>query len=100
MLSDHFGIQARGGCVCAGPYGHRLLGITEGQSCAMRDAILHGDESGKPGWVRLSLHYAMDDATVEAILSGVRDLARDPGGAGHPARPARRHAGDRRPQSA
>jgi len=77
MLSDHFGIQARGGCVCAGPYGHRLLGISEGQSCAMRDAILHGDESGKPGWVRLSLHYAMDDATVEAILSGVRDLARN-----------------------
>lgn len=75
MLSDHFGIQARGGCVCAGPYGHRLLGITEGQSCAMRDAVLHGDESGKPGWVRLSLHYAMDEATVEAILSGVRELA-------------------------
>lgn len=75
MLSDHFGIQARGGCVCAGPYGHRLLGISEGESCAMRDAILHGDESGKPGWVRLSLHYAMDDATVEAILSGVRELA-------------------------
>ncbi|MEZ5766844.1 MAG: aminotransferase class V-fold PLP-dependent enzyme [Paracoccaceae bacterium] len=75
MLSDHFGIQARGGCVCAGPFGHRLLGISEGQSCAMRDAILHGDDSGKPGWVRLSLHYAMDDATVDAILAGVRDLA-------------------------
>ena len=75
MLSDHFGIQARGGCVCAGPFGHRLLGISEGESCAMRDAILHGDESGKPGWVRLSLHYAMDDATVDAILAGVRELA-------------------------
>ena len=75
MLSDHFGIQARGGCVCAGPFGHRLLGISEGESCAMRDAILHGDESGKPGWVRLSLHYAMEDATVDAILAGVRELA-------------------------
>ena len=75
MLSDHFGIQARGGCVCAGPFGHRLLGISEGESCAMRDAILHGDDSGKPGWVRLSLHYAMEDATVDAILAGVRELA-------------------------
>ena len=75
MLSDHFGIQARGGCVCAGPYGHRLLGISEESSCVLRDAILHGDDSGKPGWVRLSLHYAMDEATVAAILDGVRAVA-------------------------
>ncbi|MEZ5271461.1 MAG: aminotransferase class V-fold PLP-dependent enzyme [Ilumatobacteraceae bacterium] len=27
LLSDLFGIQSRGGCSCAGPYGHRLLGI-------------------------------------------------------------------------
>ena len=26
MLNDLFGIQGRGGCSCAGPYGHRLLG--------------------------------------------------------------------------
>ena len=41
----------------------------------LRDAILHGDDSGKPGWVRLSLHYAMDEATVAAILDGVRAVA-------------------------
>ena len=75
MLSDLYGIQARGGCVCAGPYGHRLLHISHGESCAMRDEILQGDESHKPGWVRLNLHYVMDDATVDEILSGVRDLA-------------------------
>jgi selenocysteine lyase/cysteine desulfurase len=75
LLSDHYGIQARGGCVCAGPFGHRLLHISEGESCVLRDEILHGDESHKPGWVRLNLHYAMDEATVETILSGVRDLA-------------------------
>ncbi|MCB1331557.1 MAG: hypothetical protein KDK28_19770, partial [Maritimibacter sp.] len=56
---------------------HRLLGISKAESCRLRDAILHGDESGKPGWVRLSLHYAMDAATVEAILDGVRAVALD-----------------------
>ncbi len=74
-LSDHYGIQARGGCVCAGPFGHRLLHISQGESCVLRDEIRHGDESHKPGWVRLNLHYAMDEATVETILYAVRDLA-------------------------
>ncbi|PIE06982.1 MAG: aminotransferase [Rhodobacterales bacterium] len=75
MLSDLHGVQARGGCVCAGPYGHRLLHISQGESCVLREEILHGDDSHKPGWVRLSLHYAMDDATVGTILDAVCDVA-------------------------
>jgi hypothetical protein len=69
MLSDLFGVQARGGCVCAEPFGHRLLHISHDASCAMRNEILHGNESHKPGWVRLNLHFAVDDATVETIIA-------------------------------
>ncbi len=75
MLSDFHGVQARGGCLCAGPFGHRLLHISQGESCVLREEIRRGDDSHKPGWVRLNLHYAMDDATVGTILSAVRDLA-------------------------
>ncbi|GAU46840.1 hypothetical protein TSUD_83470 [Trifolium subterraneum] len=39
LLNDIFGIQARGGCACAGPYGHDLLNINESQSFAVRSAI-------------------------------------------------------------
>jgi len=39
LLSDLFGIQARGGCACAGPYGHQLLTINKSQSLAIRSAI-------------------------------------------------------------
>ncbi|HHS82622.1 MAG TPA: aminotransferase class V-fold PLP-dependent enzyme, partial [Devosia sp.] len=75
MLSDLTGIQARGGCVCAGPYGHRLLDVTRQQSEAIRDAIRHGHEIEKPGWVRLNLGYLMDDATVSTIIEKVNWLA-------------------------
>lgn len=39
LLNDLFGIQARGGCACAGPYGHSLLNVDEGRSRAFRSAI-------------------------------------------------------------
>lgn len=76
MLSDHHGIQARGGCACAGPYGHRLLGIDAAASSALRGAILKGEETEKPGWCRLNLSWLMDDATVGFVLQSVADLAR------------------------
>lgn len=74
MLSDVHGIQARGGCACAGPYAHRLMDIDEAQSDTLRRAILEGREMDKPGWVRLNLSYLHSDAEVETILSGVRDV--------------------------
>src|SRR5690606_16823429 len=61
MLSDCHGIQARGGCACAGPYAHRLLGISRAQSAAMRAAILEGREVEKPGWTRLNFSVLMSD---------------------------------------
>ncbi|MDC0736701.1 aminotransferase class V-fold PLP-dependent enzyme [Cognatishimia sp. SS12] len=73
-LSDHYGIQARGGCSCAGPYVHRLLHINSAQSALLRREILLGNDSNKPGFVRFNLSYLMDDATVDAILTAVPAL--------------------------
>jgi selenocysteine lyase/cysteine desulfurase len=76
MLSDIYGIQARGGCACAGPYGHRLMAIDADWSNRIRASILAGDESVKPGFVRLNLSFLMDDDTVDYILRSVAELGR------------------------
>ncbi|CAN0865088.1 Probable cysteine desulfurase, partial [Linum grandiflorum] len=75
LLNDLFGIQARGGCACAGPYGHRLLGVDEGSSLAIRSAILKGYHGVKPGWARISFPYYMSDEEFEFILAAVEFLA-------------------------
>ncbi|MDO5647104.1 aminotransferase class V-fold PLP-dependent enzyme [Paracoccus sp. (in: a-proteobacteria)] len=75
MLSDLYGVQARGGCACAGPYVHHLLGIDAAQSDAMRAAILRGDEIEKPGFVRLNLCWAAPESDIDAVLDAVTDLA-------------------------
>src|SRR5690606_7839793 len=61
MLSDVFGVQARGGCACAGPYAHRLLGIDRERSASLSEAIRAGKEIEKPGWVRLNLSYLLSE---------------------------------------
>ncbi|MDB6181002.1 aminotransferase class V-fold PLP-dependent enzyme [Paracoccus fistulariae] len=76
MLSDLYGVQARGGCACAGPYVHRLLGIGDEASEALRAAILRGEEIEKPGFVRLNLCWAAPEAEIDAILSAIADLAK------------------------
>ena len=75
LLSDCFGIQARGGCACAGPYVHRVLDISENASDAMRSEILSGNEIEKPGFVRLNFSYLATDAEVSRIISAVLELA-------------------------
>ncbi|OCP35397.1 aminotransferase class V-fold PLP-dependent enzyme [Ensifer sp. LC163] len=77
MLSDRFGIQARGGCACAGPYVHRLLGIDDHQSQRLREAILAGQEMLKPGFVRLNFSVLLADEEVAFILDAVAGLAAD-----------------------
>ncbi|BCH22127.1 aminotransferase class V-fold PLP-dependent enzyme [Mesorhizobium sp. L-8-3] len=77
MLSDRFGIQARGGCACAGPYVHRLLGIGPADSERMRQAILARDEIAKPGFTRLNFSVLLPDDKVEFILASVAALASD-----------------------
>lgn len=77
MLSDRFGIQARGGCACAGPYVHALLDISPEQSAHMRQSILDGREIEKPGFTRLNLSVLLTDAKVDFILESVLALAED-----------------------
>lgn len=77
MLSDRFGIQARGGCACAGPYVHRLLSIDAEQSEQMRQAILAGDEIKKPGFTRLNFSVLHSDEKVKFIIDSVAQLAAD-----------------------
>jgi selenocysteine lyase/cysteine desulfurase len=77
MLSDRFGIQARGGCACAGPYVHDLLDIDMSQSAQMRQAILDGREIEKPGFTRLNLSVLLTDSKADFILASVLKLAAD-----------------------
>ncbi|MGR3713971.1 MAG: aminotransferase class V-fold PLP-dependent enzyme [Shimia sp.] len=74
-LSDLYGIQARGGCSCAGPYVHHLLAIEDADSKRIRDNIVLGDSRQKPGFVRLNLSVLMDEQTVDFILTSVAELA-------------------------
>ena len=77
LLNDVFGIQTRGGCSCAGPYGHRLLGIDLERSHAFDEQIAGGCEGIKPGWVRVNLNYFIDDEVLDYIIEAVRLVARD-----------------------
>jgi selenocysteine lyase/cysteine desulfurase len=74
LLNDRYGIQTRGGCACAGTYGHFLLEVTYDRSAQITDKINHGDLSEKPGWVRWSLHPTMTDEEVHTILKAVREI--------------------------
>jgi selenocysteine lyase/cysteine desulfurase len=77
LLNDLFGIQARGGCSCAGPYGHRLLGIDLDRSHAFERVIARGCEGIKPGWVRVNFNYFVSEAVVDFILDAVDLVARN-----------------------
>jgi selenocysteine lyase/cysteine desulfurase len=74
LLNDRFGIQMRGGCSCAGTYGHYLLHVDKYMSKRITDKIDHGDLSTKPGWVRMSIHPTTTDAEVEGILSALAQI--------------------------
>jgi hypothetical protein len=71
LLNDLFGIQCRGGCSCAGPYGHRLLGIELERSHRFEKEILDGCEGIKPGWVRVSFNYFISAAVARYIVDAV-----------------------------
>ena len=75
LLNDLFGIQARGGCSCAGPYGHRLLGIDIERSQEFESEIMRGCEGIKPGWVRVNFNYFINDAVADYIIEAVRLVA-------------------------
>lgn len=75
LLNDLFGIQSRGGCSCAGPYGHTLLGIDLSTSRALSDRVLTGCEGLRPGWVRVNFNYFIDETTFQFIVDAVNFIA-------------------------
>jgi selenocysteine lyase/cysteine desulfurase len=76
LLNDLFGIQARGGCSCAGPYGHRLLAIDAATSHALRDEVDRGCDGIKPGWVRVNFNYFISDTVRDYLIGAVELIAR------------------------
>ncbi len=75
LLNDLFGIQSRGGCSCAGPYGHRLLHIDLDHSHHFEREITRGCEGIKPGWVRVNFNYFIDDETFDYLVEAVKLVA-------------------------
>ncbi|WP_339862663.1 aminotransferase class V-fold PLP-dependent enzyme [Paremcibacter congregatus] len=75
LINDLFGIQVRGGCSCAGPYGHELLHIDRNHSRAITDAVEAGHNALKPGWVRLNFNYFIGEETFEYLLRAVELIA-------------------------
>ncbi|OIP64021.1 MAG: selenocysteine lyase [Ignavibacteria bacterium CG2_30_36_16] len=74
ILNDRFGIQMRGGCSCAGTYGHFLLHVSLCKSRKITEKINHGDFSDKPGWVRMSIHPTMTDEELLFTLDAINKI--------------------------
>ncbi len=77
LLNDLFGIQSRGGCSCAGPYGHQLLGIDLERSHEFEREITHGCEGIKPGWVRVNFNYFLSEPVFDYVVEAVALVAKD-----------------------
>ena len=76
-MNDKYGIQVRGGCSCAGTYGHILLNIKAEQSCDITTRIDDGDLTFKPGWVRMSIHPTMTDEEMHYIMHAIEDVSKN-----------------------
>ena len=77
LLNDKYGIQVRGGCSCAGTYGHMLLDVDINFSHNITDQIDEGDLSLKPGWIRMSIHPTMTDEEMHFIMNAIEDVAKN-----------------------
>ncbi len=75
LLNDLFGIQVRGGCMCAGPYAQALLGLTSAHIDAFEAALLDKHEVLRPGFTRFSLPYWLSSEEVEYILDAILFIA-------------------------
>lgn len=75
LLNDYYGIQVRGGCSCAGTYGHFLLHVDRQKSQYLSSKIIkEHDLSEKPGWVRISLHPTMTDSELRYVMDALEDV--------------------------
>jgi len=76
LLNDFFGIQVRGGCMCAGPYGHELLHIDERVSLSIRRQLVQGHIGVKPGWVRICFSPVTGEEEFQTLLEAVDFVAK------------------------
>ncbi|HSP86581.1 MAG TPA: aminotransferase class V-fold PLP-dependent enzyme, partial [Ignavibacteriaceae bacterium] len=77
LLNDRFGVQVRGGCSCAGTYGHYLLHVEHDRSKYITDKIDQGDLSEKPGWVRMSVHPTTTNDDLYIMIEGIKDIVKN-----------------------
>jgi len=77
LLNDHYGIQVRGGCACAGTYGHVLLDVDREKSKRFTDAIDRNDLSNKPGFIRFSLHPIMSNGDLEYSMQAIEEIVKN-----------------------
>ncbi|WJJ95625.1 aminotransferase class V-fold PLP-dependent enzyme [Algibacter luteus] len=77
LLNDRFGIQTRGGCSCAGTYGHYLLHVDQLTSKAIEEKILEGCLMERPGWIRMSLHPTMTNNEIEFICDAIEEVSQN-----------------------
>ena len=77
LLNDKYGIQVRGGCSCAGTYGHILLNVNKDSSKKITQKINSGDLSLKPGWIRMSIHPTMTNDEVIYIMDAIESLSKN-----------------------
>ncbi len=75
LLNDYFGIQTRGGCACAGTYGHLLLRLDEEKSYQVWEKIKGGNQTFRPGWIRMSIHPTMTNAEVDFLCEATKAVA-------------------------
>jgi selenocysteine lyase/cysteine desulfurase len=76
LLNDKFGIQTRGGCSCAGTYGHILLNVQPDQSHSITNLVNQGDCSTKPGWIRMSIHPTHTDQEIKYLVESIKALTK------------------------
>ena len=74
LLNDRYGIQTRGGCSCAGTYGHYLLHLDQINSNRIMNKVDRGDLSEKPGWVRMSIHPTMTNKEIFYIINAIKEI--------------------------
>lgn len=77
LLNDRFGVQTRGGCSCAGTYGHYLLNVNQETSHTIKEKILEGCLIERPGWIRMSIHPTMTNIEIDFICNAIKRVAKN-----------------------
>jgi hypothetical protein len=75
LLNDLFGIQARSGCFCAGPYLHRLYKIDDRWSDRMTAQAVEGQMGALLSFTRVSFNYFISEPAFAYVLDAMHLIA-------------------------